>query len=336
MSDALPLRQVALERMVLDGRARLDRIDVAYVLRDTHGTLARCPVDRPLVVACPALTGDAPGAAAWAIEALATQGRHDAVVLSVATLGSCTGTRAVPALAADTAVSPRDMATVVVRTLAALGAPTPHVVAGGSLGGMVALEVAVALGAPVHGVVLAAPAAQTPWAQALGHLHREALRLGGPREGLALARAIGMLSYRSSTEFNGRFTLDGARTAVSYLQHHGARLVERFDADAYRRLLDAMDAHDIGRARGGLAAALAPHAARLVGVGIPGDVLYPADDVRGWTEASGARYASITSVHGHDAFLLEPEQVGRILARALVAAETDRRTGSHRSTGEIA
>lgn len=336
MSDAIPLRQVALGRTTLERGERLDRIDVAWVLRDAHGALDHCPIDRPLVVACPALTGDAPGAAAWAVDALATQGRRDAVVLAVATLGSCTGTRAVPALAADTAVTPRDMATAVIATLAAIGAPTPHVVTGGSLGGMVALEIAVALGAPVHAVVLAAPATQTPWAHALGHLHREALRLGGPREGLALARAIGMLSYRSSTEFNGRFTLDGPRTAVGYLQHHGARLLERFDADAYRRLLDAMDAHDVGRARGGVAAALAPHAARLTGVGIPGDVLYPADDVRAWTEATGAQYASITSVHGHDAFLLEPEQVGRILARALVAADIDRRTGTRRPTGEIA
>jgi homoserine O-acetyltransferase len=319
------LRHAAVGAIALERGGTAHAVDVAYVLRDAAGAVDRVPDGRPLVLALPALTGDAPGSAQWAIDALATQGRHDAIVLAVATLGSCTGTRTAPALAPETDVTPRDMATAAVRLLDALALPRPHVVAGGSLGGMVALEVTIALGAPVHAVVLAAPAAQTPWAQALGHLHREALRLGGPREGLALARAIGMLSYRSPTEFNGRFTTDGERTAVTYLQRHGVKLLERFDAEAYGRLIDAMDAHDAGRGRGGVAAALAPHASRITGVGVPGDVLYPADDVRAWTEACGAHYASVTSVHGHDAFLLEPEQVGRVLARALVAAETERR-----------
>lgn len=327
MSDALPLRHAAIGDVVLESGETARAVEVAYVLRDAAGPVDRLQAHRPLVLAIPALTGDAPGAAQWATEALATQGRGDVQLLALANLGSCTGTRTAPALDPHVAVTPRDMAAVAIRLLDALGAPRPHVVAGGSLGGMVALEVAIALGAPVHAVVLAAPAAQTPWAHGLGHLHREALRFGGPRDGLALARAIGMLSYRSATEFNGRFTVGGERTAVTYLRHHGERLLARFDAEAYARLVDAMDAHDVGRGRGGAAAALAPHAARVTGVGIPGDVLYPADDVRAWTEASGAHYASVTSVHGHDAFLLEPEQVGRILARALVSAETERRTG---------
>nr|MCU0625819.1 alpha/beta fold hydrolase [Gemmatimonadaceae bacterium] len=299
MSDDA-LRHAAVGAIALERGGVAHAVEVAYVLRDASGPLDAVPAGRPLVLAIPALTGDAPGAAAWAVHALATQERRDAVVLAPASLGSCTGTRTAPALDASTAVAPRDIAATALALLRTLGLPRPHVVTGGSLGGMVALELALALGPATHAVALAAPAAQTPWAHGLGHLHREALRLGGARDGLALARAIGMLSYRSATEFNGRFTLDGERTAVSYLQHHGARLIERFDAEAYRRLIDAMDAHDVGRGRGGVVSALAPHAARITGVGIPGDVLYPADDVRAWTEASGAHYASITSVHGHD------------------------------------
>ena len=91
----------------------------------------------------------------------------------------------------------------------------------------------------------------------------------------------------------------------SYLDHHGQRLVERFDAAEYERRVRAMDTHDAGRARGGWRAALAPHADRLTAVGIVGDTLYSANIVQAWADGVGASFASMTSIHGHDAFLLE-------------------------------
>jgi homoserine O-acetyltransferase len=78
-----------------------------------------------------------------------------------------------------------------------------------------------------------------------------------------------------------------------------------------------MDAHDVGRGRGGVAAALAPSAARLTGVGIPGDGLYPEEVVKDWARAAGASYEELRSAHGHDGFLLEPEAAGALLAAAL-------------------
>ena len=91
----------------------------------------------------------------------------------------------------------------------------------------------------------------------------------------------------------------------------------------YRVLLDAMDAHDIGRGRGGTAAALRQlrDAGRVIAVGIAGDLLYSADVVRAWSAIARAEYHEIESVHGHDAFLLERGQVGRILSRALTASQ---------------
>ncbi len=61
----------------------------------------------------------------------------------------------------------------------------------------------------------------------------------------------------------------------------------------------------------------------LTGVGIPGDLLYAAGDVREWVDAVGAEYREILSPRGHDAFLLETEQVAEILAGALAAAELE-------------
>ncbi|MEQ1689715.1 MAG: homoserine dehydrogenase, partial [Gemmatimonas sp.] len=71
------------------------------------------------------------------------------------------------------------------------------------------------------------------------------------------------------------------------------------------------------RDRGGVAAALATVGDRLTGVGIPGDLLYPAESVREWTQSVGARYVDLPSVHGHDAFLLETGRVSAILREAL-------------------
>ncbi len=68
---------------------------------------------------------------------------------------------------------------------------------------------------------------------------------------------------------------------------------------------------------GGAGPALRAFRCRLVGVGIPGDLLYSADDVREWVAAAGARYREIRSAHGHDAFLLEDEQVDAILREML-------------------
>jgi homoserine dehydrogenase len=107
----------------------------------------------------------------------------------------------------------------------------------------------------------------------------------------------------------------------AWLDAHGERLLARFDATSYTTLLDAMDAHEVGRNRGGVVAALGSIAHRLTGVGIPGDLLYPAETVREWTSAIGAHYVDLPSIHGHDAFLLETTKVSDIVRTAIARAE---------------
>jgi homoserine O-acetyltransferase len=103
----------------------------------------------------------------------------------------------------------------------------------------------------------------------------------------------------------------------SYLNRHGEKLLARFDISSYLTLLDTMDAHDVGEGRSSVEAALAPIANRLVGVGIPGDLLYRKEDVLAWVRPANAEYRQIHSIRGHDAFLLEPQQVTAILEEAL-------------------
>ncbi len=99
-----------------------------------------------------------------------------------------------------------------------------------------------------------------------------------PDEGLALARGIGQVSYRTDLEFEGRFgrkaqaeedPRKGGRFAVeSYLQHHGDKLARRFDANSYIVLSEAMNQHDVGRDRGGVELALARVRADVTVAGI--------------------------------------------------------------------
>ena len=152
-------------------------------------------------------------------------------------------------------------------------------------------------------------------------------RLGD--DGLAIARQLAMTTYRSETDFDERFGRsvepDGRPSIVSYLDHQGAKLVDRFDGDTYRTLVGSMDRHDAGAGRGGLDAALSHLAVgdvRLTGVGIVDDILYGPRQVRALVTAAtqagvAARYREIRSTKGHDAFLVEWGQLEAILGEAL-------------------
>jgi homoserine O-acetyltransferase len=286
----------------LTGRPAADGRNVVVVLHSLTGNADVHEWWRPLV---------GPGAA------LDTE---RVAILAPDLLGGCGRTRASPA---PTTLTPRDLARRVWALCDGLGVAAPLAVIGGSLGGMVALELAAL--APTRAartLVFAAPARQTALGAGWGAAMREALAVGGNERGLALARMIAMLSYRSPAGLERRFGGDDPAAAIGdWLAHHGRALVARFDAGAYRTLLDAMDRHDVGRGRASIAAALAPAGDRLVGVGVPGDLLYPHDTVAQWCAAAGARYRELVSDHGHDAFLLEDNQVGALIRAVLAEAD---------------
>jgi homoserine O-acetyltransferase/O-succinyltransferase len=243
-------------------------------------------------------------------------------VLAPNLLGSCYGTRFVRGehhAGKPLAVTTRDMARLAQVLVAALGAGRLALVAGGSLGGMVALEHCATFPDRARAAIaFAAPASPTAWGSAWNHVHRTAIE-GAPRAGLALARMVGMLTYRTPGEVERRFrpATPATHPVRDYLAHHGEKLVGRFTAWSYLALLDALDSHDVGRGREGVGAALGTFRGELAGVGIPGDLLYPPEEVRRWVLAAGARYHELVSPSGHDAFLLEAAAVGRILAAAL-------------------
>jgi homoserine O-acetyltransferase/O-succinyltransferase len=278
-----------------------------------------------LVIVFHALTGSADAVGDWWSSIMGPgrpvdTDRH--AVLCTNLLGSCYGTtfrRAEPSTAPPV-ITPRDQTRLIHELVRTLDVASVALTVGGSLGGMVGLEWAATYPELTRcTVVLAAPGAHTASAIGWNHIQRQAIAVGG-EQGLAVARMVGMMTYRTSAEFELRFGRErapGGFQVESYLNHQGRKLVGRFEVESYLMLMGSMDAHDVGRDRGGVAEALRPVRGRLIGVGIPGDILYTDSDVRAWTDAAGAEYRRIDSIHGHDAFLIEVDQVAAILSEAL-------------------
>jgi homoserine O-acetyltransferase len=112
---------------------------------------------------------------------------------------------------------------------------------------------------------------------------------------------------------------DRGRFAVeSYLDHHAGKLTRRFDANSYLVLTEAMNSHDVGRGRGGLARALGRVEADCTVAPVDTDRLYPprlSDEMAALLPR--ATRESIRSAFGHDGFLIETDQVAGIVRRAL-------------------
>lgn len=174
-------------------------------------------------------------------------------------------------------------------------------------------------------ISLAASGRHSPWCRAWSEAQRMALatdpryRNGAyaldepPVDGLAAARAIAMISYRSPLSLSQRFGDDGRRaepaSVNAWLRHHGQSLVERFDANSYRTLLDAMDSHDLGRGRGGYEVALRRLWQPTLIVSIDSDALYvPAEQQELARLLPDARLLAVPSTHGHDGFLIDADE----------------------------
>jgi homoserine O-acetyltransferase/O-succinyltransferase len=215
-------------------------------------------------------------------------------------------------------------------------------VVGGSMGGMMVLEWALMFPDRVRSIVpiataLAASAQQIAWWSTGRRIIRmdPAWRGGdyydagpgrGPDESLSIARMVSQITFRSDDVFTRRFgrevvePIDGfhlwQRFEVErYLEYHGAKLVRRFDANSYLLLTKAMDLHDVGRGRGGVEAAMARLRAPVLAIGVASDILYPlyqSQEIVHLARRTGvpARSVELDSPHGHDAFLIEHEQLG--------------------------
>lgn len=277
---------------------------------------------------CHALTGSADADDWWG--GLFGPGRlfdpADSFIVSTNVLGSCYGTTG-PSTQPNPQTFPRvtirDMVNLQRNVLDQLGVRHLDIVIGGSMGGMQALEWAALHPSFVTTIVpIGVGSAQSAWALGLSEAQRSAIVTAAtPPEGLATARMIAMCSYRSPASFQNRFGREsdsGTFAAQTYLRYQGEKLIDRFDADTYLTLIDAMDSHDVGRGRGPREAILGRISARALVVGISSDMLYPVAETRALAaDMPNAEFAVLDSPNGHDAFLMDTAKLERVVRNFL-------------------
>jgi homoserine O-acetyltransferase/O-succinyltransferase len=313
------------------------------------------------VLVCHALSGSAQ-VGSWWPEIFAPGGLlnlDNDCVICVNMLGSCYGSTGPGSVDRETGevygpdfplVSIRDNVRAQGRLMDSLGIKRLRLALGGSIGGMQALDWAIVHPDRVDRAVIIGVAPLSALGIALNHLQRQAIQndpdwVGGrylsqrpPRRGLALARQIAMLSYKSPQLFEERFgrnpnrngedpralddegggLIGGRFDIAGYLDHQGKRFIDRFDANAYLAILRTMDTWDPLHSHASPTAAFSAIRARLTFVGISSDWLFPPESVRHFAytiRAAGvhADYREMTSDHGHDAFLAEQAELVKLL-----------------------
>jgi homoserine O-acetyltransferase len=283
---------------------------------------------------------------------------HD-FVICINMLGSCYGSTGPGAVDPETGevygpdfplVSIRDNVRAQARLLDSLGIRRLRLVLGGSIGGMQALDWSILYPERVERGLIIGVTPLSAMGLALNHLQRQAIQhdpewANGhylpqrpPRRGLALARQIAMLSYKSAALFDERFgrnpnrngedpwglddlgggLIGGRFDIAGYLDHQGNRFIERFDANAYLAILRTMDTWDPLHGYSSATEAFSRIRAKLSFVGISSDWLFPPDAVSQFAatiRAAGVQsdYREMTSAHGHDAFLAEQAELVRLL-----------------------
>ncbi|MGO3886525.1 MAG: homoserine O-acetyltransferase MetX [Mycetocola sp.] len=342
----------------LEAGGTLPNVRLAY---ETWGTLS--PTADNVVLLPHALTGDSHviGAAGPGHR---TPGWWDDIVgpgLAINTdtyfviapniLGGCQGSTGPSSFAPDGRewgsrfpyLTVRDQSNAMLALLDSLGITRVAALIGGSMGGMHVLEIAAMAPERVGALAVLASTAETTADQiAMNAVQLDAIRtdqafaggdyydaVEGPHRGLALARRIALISYRSAVEINDRFGRaaqsalspigrSGRFAIESYLDFHGNRFTRRFDANSYLCLTEAMNSHDIGRDRGGVEAVLSRITAPALVLGISSDRLFPITDQRRIAAGlpgniHGNSAIELDSEFGHDGFLIESDAVSHAL-----------------------
>lgn len=318
------------ESLTLESGESLKSFDLAYT---TYGQLN---VDKSNVIwVVHALTGDS-NAAEWWNGLIGEDKFFDPAnhfIICANLLGSCYGSTHPFSKNPETGepyfydfpqVTPRDLAGSLEGLRIHIGIDKIHTLIGGSLGGQVSLEWALTLGQKLeNAIILASTAKTSPWVIGFNETQRMAIEsdctwgecheLAGLK-GMETARAIAMLTYRHPDDLHIKQSeneekLDGFR-ASSYLRYQGKKLSKRFNALSYWTLSKAMDSHDLGRGRGGLLAALRKIEAKVLSIGVNSDLLFLPQECQFISQnVKRGTYKEIKSTAGHDAFLIEFEQL---------------------------
>lgn len=333
----MPLLQIN-EPFRLESGEVLSKLEVYY---KTYGTYQ--PDSSKVIWVCHALTANA-DVFDWWPGLFGEQdlfNPRDYFIVCINNLGSCYGTTGPlsinpesgkPYFHAFPFFTIRDMARVHALVHQKLQFGKIHLLIGGSQGAQQAMEWAIDAPNLFDNLALIATNAKhSPWGIAFNETQRMAIETDpswknnaadAGIQGMQTARAVALLSYRNYFTYQhaqqGK-NFDGTPKAVSYQRYQGEKLARRFNAFSYHRLSKAMDSHDVGRGRGGLAKALRSIKTNTLVVSILSDLLFPPEEQLFLKEhIAHAQYAEIDSVYGHDGFLVETQKLSSILKHFLI------------------
>ncbi|MCL6543872.1 MAG: homoserine O-acetyltransferase [Bryobacteraceae bacterium] len=355
---------VRFDSLPLDCGATLAPVDVAY---ETYGTLNESRSNAILILH--ALTGDAhaagisreTGKPGWWDNSIGPGKAFDTdkyFIICSNVLGGCRGTTGPPSINPATGrpyamsfpvITIADMVRLQKKLIDHLGIPRLLAVAGGSMGGMQALQWA----ADYPDSVAAAIPIATTWRHsaqqiAFNEVGRQAIMADPdwnqgdyydskpPARGLAIARMIGHITYMSDESMREKF---GRRLrdkdkygfdfsidfeVESYLRYRGAQFVDRFDANSYLYITKALDYFDLTNGGGSLADVLGQTTARFLVISFTSDWLYPSYQSLEIVRALRSRnrdvtYCELSSNYGHDAFLVDISEQTEVIRSFLAS-----------------
>ncbi len=332
--------------LTLECGASLPEVEIAF---HTYGTLNADGSNAVIVIH--ALTGSSAALEWWS--GLVGEGRlldpSKYFIIAPNLLGSCYGSTGPesddpsmggPRLATFPTITPRDMARANLALLDRLGISQIHLAIGGSLGGMVVLEMAAIDPERFRTIVpIAVSGSHSAWRIAFSSFLRKAIAASDPTlqnraklaEGMKLARQAAMISYRSSAEFEERFgrskASSGSFEVESYLEHQGEKLAARFSPYSYLTLTRAMELYDLSDGRGAMQEIGTSIECKALFVGISSDILYGAEEIKRFASLfPNGRYRTLHAIHGHDSFLVDTESLSKIIAPFLEEIEAPKRS----------
>jgi len=350
----IALRKATIHNLALECGEVLRQVEIGYTTSGTYNS-----EQSNAILVCHALTGDSQAVGdgektGWWDGLIGPGKAIDTdyyYVICTNVLGGCYGTTGPASMNTETkepyathfpVVTIRDMVRAQYKLIEQLGISHLYAVIGGSMGGMQVYEWAVEYPQMMDVVIPVATCAQlSAMAIAYNDVARQAICNDpdwnnghyypqlGPIRGLATARMVGMITYRTAELFEERFgrahqgtvhadLVDTTFEVESYLRYQGDKLVQRFDANSYLYLLKAMDTHDIGRGRDGIENALSRIKAKVVCIAISNDLLYPIPHQL-WLSSTlkqqgkDVDFFAIDSVFGHDGFLVEMDKMAQLV-----------------------
>lgn len=317
----------------------LFNIDICY-----HTSEEKIDKSKPVVWICHALTANSDAEDWW--PGMVGKGKlfdpEKYTLICANILGSCYGTTGALSINPKTGkpwlndfplITVRDWAKAHEVLRQELEIDKIYLVTGGSIGGFQSMEWAILNPDIFENMMLVATTyMNSPWAIAINETERMSIEAdatffngdpNGGKAGLAAARGLGLLSYRGYEAYNitqpekNNENVSNFR-ASSYQRYQGKKLIDRFNAHCYHSITRSQDTHNVARGRGSFEEAFSKITAKTLSVGISSDILFPPIEQKRLAKfIPNAIYAEIDSDFGHDGFLIESDQLSRIISKFL-------------------